>query len=107
VNHAYQTLSNPLLRIEYLLERNGLPISEEDKVEDMDFLADVMMMREEIQEAESREEVERIESENEERIAELIQEIEKLVEEKKWEQVKDAGMKLRYLEGIRRASRAM
>ncbi|KAF5375221.1 hypothetical protein D9758_000279 [Tetrapyrgos nigripes] len=105
INHAYQTLSNPLSRVEYILEKNGLPMSEEDKIEDMEFLGEIMMRREEIQEADSREEVEEIEAGNEERIADTVKEIERLVDEKKWEKVKEAGMRLRYLEGIRRATR--
>ncbi|THV04947.1 hypothetical protein K435DRAFT_149025 [Dendrothele bispora CBS 962.96] len=105
VNHAYQTLSNPLSRLDYILKTNGLPFAEDDRVEDTDFLANVLMMHEDLQEAESQQEVERIESEIEEQMSEGIDEVERLIGEQKWEQAKELGLKLRSLEGVRRASR--
>lgn len=51
LNEAYQCLLNPLSRAEYILERNGVHISESDHVEDMEFMADIMEQREAIEEA--------------------------------------------------------
>ncbi len=48
LNQAYQTLKDPLARSEYLLERLGYPLSEQDQqgVRDPDFLLEVMEDRE-------------------------------------------------------------
>ena len=51
LNEAYQTLLNPLSRAEYILERNGVHISEADQVEDLEFMGDIMEQREAIEEA--------------------------------------------------------
>ncbi len=60
VNNAYQTLRNPLTRLQYLLELNGVPMEETDKIDDMEFLSDVLMARGTIEEAESIEEVDAV-----------------------------------------------
>ena len=60
INNAYQTLLHPLSRIEYLLRTNLQPLEETDKVEDMKFLGEIMMAREEIQDAETKEDTEAI-----------------------------------------------
>lgn len=46
LNEAYQCLSNPLARAEYILKRNGVSISESDHLQDMTLLANVMEARE-------------------------------------------------------------
>ncbi|ESK86656.1 hypothetical protein Moror_9717 [Moniliophthora roreri MCA 2997] len=107
INQAYQTLLNPLSRIEYILDLNGIPMSETDKVEDMEFLGDIMTAREEIQTAESRDEVAHVIQENQDKIEETMEEIGQLVENKEWQKAKEAAIRLRYLDGIRRAAREL
>ena len=65
VNHAYQTLLDPLSRAEYILERNHVPISEGDHAEDMMFMAEIMEARETIDEAEDSSQVHELYEENE------------------------------------------
>lgn len=65
VNHAYQTLLDPLSRAEYILERNHVPISEGDHVDDMMFMAEIMEARETIDEAQGVAEVQALFEENE------------------------------------------
>lgn len=65
VNHAYQTLLHPLARAEYILERNHVPISEGDQVQDMMFMAEIMEARETIDDAEDPAEVHALFDENE------------------------------------------
>ncbi|KAK1233587.1 molecular chaperone [Marasmius sp. AFHP31] len=105
INNAYQTLLNPLSRIEYLLRTNFQPLEETDKVEDMEFLGEIMMAREEIQDAETKEDAEAVVAENQERIDQTLQEISQLVETEQWGKAKDCAIKLRYLEGIRKAAK--
>ncbi|KAJ3999674.1 Co-chaperone Hsc20 [Lentinula boryana] len=103
VNHAYQTLLQPMPRIEYILSVNGSPMEETDKLEDDEFLMNIMMAREEVETAETREEAERVTQENQALIDDTLLEIESLVKQKKWWEVKEAGIRLKYLDGIRKA----
>ncbi|EAU92996.2 hypothetical protein CC1G_06716 [Coprinopsis cinerea okayama7 len=105
VNHAYQTLLEPLSRIEYILEQHRLPLSETEKVQDPEFMMEIMEAREAIDEAEDRAQVEAIFEENTGRVAETIKELEKLVEEEDWPAAKLGAIRLRYLQGIQRAAK--
>jgi molecular chaperone HscB len=51
LNRAYETLHNPIDRAEYLLSLYGGPSASDDKSVPGDLLAEVMMLREEIEEA--------------------------------------------------------
>lgn len=64
VNNAYQRLLKPLARAEYILERNGHPMSEEDKLDDMIFISEVMEAREEIENADNPALIQAIREEN-------------------------------------------
>ncbi|KAF5390271.1 hypothetical protein D9757_002934 [Collybiopsis confluens] len=106
VNRAYQTLLQPMARIEYILSLNGHPMEETDKLEDNEFLMNIMTAREEIETAETPEEAEVILRENQAMIDDTLSEIEALVEARKWDQAKEAGIRLKYLEGTARTFRA-
>ena len=80
LNKAYSTLVNPLSRAQYLvriiptllvedtdslqLEIYGNPIAETDSLDDPALLMDVMEAREELEEAQTEEEVERVKASN-------------------------------------------
>ncbi|KAJ3779235.1 hypothetical protein FB446DRAFT_711439 [Lentinula raphanica] len=121
VNHAYQTLLQPMPRIEYILSTNGSPMEETDKLEDDDFLMNIMMAREELENAETREEAESVIQENQggfdrkhnllslfdavpALIDDTLLEIERLVAQERWPEAKQAGIRLKYLDGIRKAA---
>ncbi|KAG7450509.1 uncharacterized protein BT62DRAFT_518448 [Guyanagaster necrorhizus] len=57
VNEAYQTLRDPLSRLHYLLTLNDAPMEETDKLEDMEFLSEIMLARDTIDDAEDKAEV--------------------------------------------------
>ncbi|KAL8940624.1 MAG: hypothetical protein Q9211_002189 [Gyalolechia sp. 1 TL-2023] len=83
INDAYRTLLNPLARARYLLSLRGVELSEDESIAgspsgmsgegtggqnvDAAFLMDVMDVREEVEEATSREEVEEMKMKNNER----------------------------------------
>ncbi|EPZ35365.1 Co-chaperone Hsc20 domain-containing protein, partial [Rozella allomycis CSF55] len=52
INKAYQTLSDPILTIEYVLEINGKNTREDARFVDTEYLASVMEKMEEIEECE-------------------------------------------------------
>ncbi|KAK0563920.1 molecular chaperone [Tilletia horrida] len=65
VNRAYETLLNPLLRAQYLLERSGVPPADEaDSLEDAQLLMEVMELREQLDEASSEEEAQQVRASN-------------------------------------------
>lgn len=64
VNRAYGTLTNPYTRAEYILQLQGVTIGESDNVDDTALIMEVMESREELDNAETREEVDRIRRDN-------------------------------------------
>lgn len=62
LNEAYQCLSRPLPRAEYILERNGAQTTERDSLEGAPFMFKIMEARELIEEAtpDDRDEIERL-----------------------------------------------
>ncbi|KAI6380787.1 hypothetical protein MCOR25_001459 [Pyricularia grisea] len=75
INAAYKTLSSPLLRAQYLLDRqHGLDLAGDEAASlaapDPELLGEVMMAREEVEEAEVEADLEGPRRENEERISE-------------------------------------
>ncbi|KAG5221897.1 Co-chaperone [Salix suchowensis] len=87
-------------------ERNGHTMSEEDKLDDMIFISEVMEAREEIENADNPVLIQAIREENRGKISDMIDEIESLIEAKDWAAVKEATIRLKYLEGIERAAHA-
>ncbi len=51
LNDAYKTLRRPVSRAEYLLERRGLAIGDNERIDDHEFLMKILSLREELAEA--------------------------------------------------------
>ncbi|KAH9950340.1 Co-chaperone Hsc20 [Amylocystis lapponica] len=100
INEALYSLTHPLRRIEYILEREGHGRLETDSVDDPELLMEIMDARETLAAAESSEEAEEVRSENAEKLKEISTEIESLVAAKDWPAVRVAAVKLKYLYGI-------
>lgn len=64
VNEAYQRLLTPLSRAEYLLECHHHPISEADQVDNMEFMSEIMQIRETIEEAVNQDVIQLVIDEN-------------------------------------------
>jgi molecular chaperone HscB len=60
LNRAYQTLQSPLERAHYILSLHGVEESETEKLQDEDFIMQVMEARQEIEEASDPAEITRI-----------------------------------------------
>jgi len=60
VNEAYNTLLQPLSRIQYILSQHNLGVSETDQLDDPHLITEVIEMREALEDASSESEVEGI-----------------------------------------------
>ncbi|EGO02234.1 hypothetical protein SERLA73DRAFT_178082 [Serpula lacrymans var. lacrymans S7.3] len=105
INTAYKTLSDPLLRAEYILRRNNVEVEEADQLDDMELISEVMEAREEIDNVQAGESARlfELQDENDAKVQEAINNIKELVQHKRWTEVKTAAVRLKYLQGIRDA----
>lgn len=123
VNKAYGTLLNPYTRAEYIMQLEDIHISESESLDDPELILEIMEAREELESADSREDVERIREENQgiacdpeqfhvaeivlaEKVNLLIPELSAAVAAKDWDTVKNATVKLKYLQSISAAAEA-
>ncbi|KIY71630.1 Co-chaperone Hsc20 [Cylindrobasidium torrendii FP15055 ss-10] len=105
VNDAYKRLRDPLSRLNYLLELNGVALEATDKLEDEAFLMKILSLRDDIDEATEREDVEATLGETQENIENALEEVTKHVSEGNWAAAKSASVRLKYLEGVRAAGK--
>ncbi|KAL8744220.1 MAG: hypothetical protein Q9190_003502, partial [Brigantiaea leucoxantha] len=124
INSAYRTLLDPLLRARYLLSLHGIDVSGDESISggpgpdpsdlsnlkpgneaqvDQEFLMEVMEVREGIEEAGSREEVEGLKVENELRIGKSEEALGKKVGAADWEGVRKETVRLGYWINVRTA----
>lgn len=103
INDAYKTLSNPLLRAQYLLSLRGVDVANDEtlKIEEPDLLGLVLEAREEIEEAEEEEELEGPRKENQERIGVSEEVLERAFKEDDVEAAKREAVRLRYWVNIK------
>lgn len=103
INEAYRTLANPLLRAQYLLSLRGVDVANDEtlKVEEPDLLMLVLEAREEIEEAQAEEDLERPRGENDERIRESEERLDRAFAEDDVEAAKREAVRLRYWVNIR------
>lgn len=98
INEAYKTLSNPLLRAQYLLWLRGVDVANDEtlKVEDPGLLMTVLEAREAIEEAVEEHDLDGLRAENEARIRESEEVLEGAFAGDDIELAKREAVKLRY-----------
>ncbi|KAF6841354.1 Fe-S protein assembly co-chaperone HscB [Colletotrichum plurivorum] len=98
INEAYKTLSNPLLRAQYLLQLQGVDVANDEtlKVEDPELLMVVLEAREEIEEATEETELEGQREANDARIRESEEVLEEAFRHDDLATAKREAVKLRY-----------
>ncbi|KAF4335734.1 molecular chaperone [Fusarium beomiforme] len=103
INEAYKTLSNPLLRAQYLLSLRGVDVANDEtlKVEEPELLMLVLEAREEIEDAEREEDLDEPRAANDARIAESEQILERAFQRDDIEAAKHEAVRLRYWVNIK------
>lgn len=79
-------------------------MEETDKLEDMEFLSEIMLARDTIDDAEDKAEVLQVADETREKLKTSFKEISRLVERGDWSAAKQAGLRLKYLRGVEKAA---
>lgn len=103
INEAYKTLSNPLLRAQYILSLRGVDVANDEtlKVEEPDLLMLVLETREEIEDAVEEEDLEEPRRLNDERIAASEEILDQSFAKDDIEAAKKEAVRLRYWVNIR------
>lgn len=103
INEAYKTLANPLLRAQYLLSLRGVDVANDEtlKVEEPGLLMLVLEAREEIEEAESEEDLAEPRAANDTRIAQSEEVLERAFQHDDIEAAKHEAVRLRYWVNIK------
>ncbi|KAF2463012.1 Co-chaperone Hsc20 [Lindgomyces ingoldianus] len=103
INEAYNTLQSPLLRAQYLLSLRGIDVHEDEtaKVEDPELLMEVLETREQIEEAETEEDLVGMKTDNERRIGESVKVLEGAFERDDVDRAKSEAVRLRYWVNIK------
>ncbi|RBQ74312.1 hypothetical protein FVER14953_01154 [Fusarium verticillioides] len=103
INEAYKTLSNPLLRAQYLLSLRGVDLANDEtlKVEEPELLMLVLEAREEIEDVAHEEDLDEPRAANDARIAESEQVLERAFQHDDIEAAKHEAVRLRYWVNIK------
>ncbi|KAM5356005.1 hypothetical protein ACJ41O_002651 [Fusarium nematophilum] len=103
INEAYKTLANPLLRAQYLLSLRGVDVANDEtlKVEEPGLLMLVLEAREEIEGAESEDDLDEPRAANDARIAESEDVLERAFQHDDIEAAKHEAVRLRYWVNIK------
>ncbi|KZP31342.1 Co-chaperone Hsc20 [Athelia psychrophila] len=103
MSRAWGALKDPLPRAEYILAQHGIEIAEADQLGDLELIAEIMEVREQLEDA-APAEVEAIADANRDEIKKTCAEIEARIGAEDWLAAKTATIRLKYLEGIKKAA---
>ncbi|KAI8647225.1 HSCB C-terminal oligomerization domain-containing protein [Parasitella parasitica] len=103
INKAYHTLKDPLTRAQYLLKGQGIQVNEGDSLSDPELLMEVMEFREELEEATSEQDLERLKARNDEKYAETVHKLQLAFDKNDYNSAKDLAIELQYLNSIKTA----
>lgn len=102
LNRAYSTLLSPLLRAQYILQLRGVDVADEKmKLDDQALLMEVLGAREEIEEAETEDDLSPLRTVNDERIKGSLRTLEHAFSGDDLETAKVEAVRLRYWVNIK------
>lgn len=101
INKAYTTLNNPYERGKYVLKMNNISLEENSYPLDPKFLNGIMILNEELEEIETKDDLERFEEGNEEVIKNLTEVVSNAFSKKDYETAKTELQKMKYYISIR------
>ncbi|CAG8616584.1 15174_t:CDS:2 [Acaulospora colombiana] len=104
INKAYQVLKDPLLRAQYMLQLNGVPIKESESMEDSELLMEILDTRERLEDATSDDEAKIIRNQSEAKIEEIIKNLSNAFKSNDLSEAKELTVKLQYWYNIRKAA---
>ncbi|KAJ3057441.1 hypothetical protein HK097_006369 [Rhizophlyctis rosea] len=103
INKAFQTLRDPLARAKYLLNQVDMKVEESSSLDDPELLMEVLEVREQLEEAQSDEEVAQIGKENEGRMEETISKLSEAFADGDMDRARTLTIHLQYWANIKRA----
>ncbi|XP_073290399.1 iron-sulfur cluster co-chaperone protein HscB homolog [Primulina huaijiensis] len=98
---AYRTLADPLTRAIYMMKLEGLIVDEEERITDLELLAEIMELREAVEEAEDAEALIQIQAQLQEKLQYWSNSFEDALRSKKYE---DAHSSIRRMTYYKRAN---
>ncbi|XP_055677265.1 iron-sulfur cluster co-chaperone protein HscB [Lutzomyia longipalpis] len=96
VNKAYKTLLAPLKRGEYILEQNGVELPQDNSALDQKFLMEMMERNEEVDAAETPEDLKRLQETVKKELEELSAELSKAFDKKRLDEAVAVIVKMKY-----------
>ncbi|GAB1519253.1 hypothetical protein RhiTH_002319 [Rhizoctonia solani] len=100
VNKGYETLKSPLKRAEYLLSLRGVEMGETDSLEDQHFIMEIMDSRENVEVAETRDDLESLLEDNNAQVQDEINTISNAFDRGYLQTAKEASIRLKYRLGV-------
>ncbi|KAJ1979284.1 molecular chaperone [Dimargaris xerosporica] len=101
LNQAYNTLKNPYERAKYMLELQGIYISEEDSIQEPEFLEQVFEINEALDEAVDKKAVKAIRTDNDERIKSVASQLSEAFDQGDLSEARILTIKLRYWDNVK------
>lgn len=100
VNDAYATLKNPLKRAEYLLNKQGISVNQEQNSikPDPDVLMETMELREALAEIDTSEAVRVFSCQLADTRKDILRQLHEALSQEKWQQAGQLAIRLRYVE---------
>ncbi|WVF73085.1 Fe-S protein assembly co-chaperone HscB [Kwoniella sp. CBS 6097] len=107
VNEAYNVLKDDLKRADYILSLHSRETEETDKLDDPMMLAEILEAREELEEASSQEEIDRIRADNHEKVIETTSRLSEAFGQNPPDlhEAKNLAVQLRYWRGLEDAAK--
>ncbi|KAJ1983836.1 molecular chaperone [Dimargaris verticillata] len=101
LNRAYNTLKNPYERAKYMLELQGIYISEEESIQEPEFLEQVFEINEALDDAVDKKAVKAIKVDNDERIKHVSSQLSEAFEQSDLMEARILTIKLRYWDNVK------